>query len=39
MIIYFSKINLESTELLEMYKKEEMFDTMRKLQKKADSSK
>ena len=30
MIIYFSKINLESTELLEMYKKEEMFDTMRK---------
>lgn len=30
MIIYFSKINLESTELLEMYKKKEMFDTMRK---------
>lgn len=30
MIIYFSKINLESTELLEMYKKEEMFDNMRR---------
>ena len=30
MVIYFSKINLESTQLLEMYKKEELFNDMRK---------
>lgn len=30
MIIYFSKINLSSVRLLEMYQKEQMFDTMRR---------
>lgn len=30
MIIYFSKLNLNSTHLLEMYKKEELIDNMRK---------
>lgn len=30
MIIYFSKVNLESTHLLEMYKEDELFDNMRR---------